>query len=637
MAITRLGSATSSDSTGTHTHAVPAGSDRMLVVCTGREVSGDSSATAVDYGGQAMVQAVQENTGISGFTFGSSNWYLLETEIALASNTTITVTWSLAPADQQIHAAAYGGVDQTGGSTTNPSNNSASSTASTPNPLISDVTEVVDGLVIATRGSGNNATHTWASDMTEQTDQADVSSGSSMADRLSTVGGNVNVEGTSANQNRGSQVVSVFAGAAAGTTFEDNADFDFSLSQSNMGEVDFESAITAGLSLSETNSAFASIYEEIITLAFSLSEAHTVDGSIYEEAITLGLSLNKTNIGEVDFESLATFNLSFNQANLTEIIFESEIPFGISLFEINTGEVDFESGAILGLSLSKTNAGEVEFEPAIAIGFSLNEFHNVDGSIYEENITLGLLFDQINVGEVTKEAVVTFGLSISETNIGEVDFEPAITFGVQHNYFLIENLPSITLDFSFGITVLDEFAGVFEDSMTLGLSFNKTNIAQTDFEPVIIAGLSLSVAHSVSTSIYEENITLGIQFDYTALDELVAAPHEESITLGLSFDQALVVQIDFESGLTFGFQFNKIGEVGSSVYESSVVLGTSFNFNTSGDFSFQDSIILGISFEYSAFPTTGGKVGNLLPLTGSSDDLKIVIGGAELEPFSEGF
>ena len=218
MTIARLDTAASVAAT-TQTFSVSAGSDRMLVAGFGHEVSGQITVTGVDYGGQAMVQAVEQDTPDTGFSYGNSIWYLLEAGIAAASGSVITPTYSATPDDQMIHAISYENVEQAGGSSTNPATNGAESNEGTPNPLISDITETDEGCVVAIRGTGNATTHTWQSDLTEQTDQLDASSGSSLADRLSTTSGNVNVEGTAASQNRGAQAVATFA-PSTGVTYE---------------------------------------------------------------------------------------------------------------------------------------------------------------------------------------------------------------------------------------------------------------------------------------------------------------------------------------------------------------------------------------------------------------------------------
>lgn len=219
--VSRLGAAASAD-TPTLAHTVPAGQNRMLVACFSHEINGQTAVTSVDYGGQAMVQAVQLDTPDSGFSAGASIWYLLEAEIAAASTNIITPTYSTGPAQSIIHAQAYAGVNQTGGATTNPATNSAESNESTPNPLIADLTETDDGAVVAINASGNNSSTIWlggATGMTERTDQNAGSSHSSMADRLSDSNSNVDIEGTVANQNRAVTCSASFAPAPPSGAF----------------------------------------------------------------------------------------------------------------------------------------------------------------------------------------------------------------------------------------------------------------------------------------------------------------------------------------------------------------------------------------------------------------------------------
>lgn len=218
MAVARLDTAVSTQvvAAGTLAYTVGAGSDRALVVTLSNETNGNTTHDSVLYGDQSMVKMADSATGTSGFTQRTSIWILLDAEIAAASSNVIDPTFGTTqPADLQIHAASYTGVDQTGGATTFPDTNTASSTAATPNPLISDITGVADGAVVAARGCGNNTTFTWQADLTEQTDQSDASSASSFADALTSAGGNVNVEGTAASQNRGAQAAAALAGASA--------------------------------------------------------------------------------------------------------------------------------------------------------------------------------------------------------------------------------------------------------------------------------------------------------------------------------------------------------------------------------------------------------------------------------------
>jgi len=217
MAIAAL-STPASAAAATLAHTVPAGTDRMLVASFGHEVSGRITVDSVDYGGQAMVEAVQSDTIDTGFSAGCSIWYLLEAGIDAASTNVITPTYSAAPADEEIHAAAYENVNQTGGATTNPATAEAETNESTPNPLILDLTETDEGMVAAVGCNGSANAYTWAAAMTERTDQADASSQSSYADRLSTTGANVDIEpSVGGTQNRAAGCSASFAQAAAAT------------------------------------------------------------------------------------------------------------------------------------------------------------------------------------------------------------------------------------------------------------------------------------------------------------------------------------------------------------------------------------------------------------------------------------
>lgn len=211
MAGSRLSTA-ASVAASTLTHTVPAGNNRLLVACCGHEYNGQTAVTAVDYGGQPMVEAVQIDTPDSGYSAGCSIWYLYDTGIAAATDNVITPTHSTGPADEVIHAASYEDMAQSGGPAATAS---AESNGSTPNPLIADITETDEGIVIGLNHCGNASSTTWQGDLSEQTDQGDASSSGSMADRLSTTSGSVQVRGTIASQNRAVSVAATFAPAQA--------------------------------------------------------------------------------------------------------------------------------------------------------------------------------------------------------------------------------------------------------------------------------------------------------------------------------------------------------------------------------------------------------------------------------------
>lgn len=191
---------------------VSAGTDRMLIACFGWEDTDPSSVTSVLYGDQSMVEMLSQNSGVAGTTAGVSVWYLLDSEITAASGTTIDPSYDdVNIADVQIHAISYEYVNQTGGGTTLTATNHAETNTTTPNPIVFDLTESSGGVVIACAVGGNAATMSWGADMTEQTDETDASSHSSLADRLSTTGANVDIEATTSNPIRMAGVSGAFA------------------------------------------------------------------------------------------------------------------------------------------------------------------------------------------------------------------------------------------------------------------------------------------------------------------------------------------------------------------------------------------------------------------------------------------
>ena len=247
-AISRLDAATSV-AASTLNYSVSAGSNRILVACFSWEFNGQTDITGVTYGGQTMTQVFQQDTPDTGLSAGVACFYILDAGIQAASGTTISPTYSTAPADEIIHAASYAGVDQTGGATTVPETATAETNETTPNPFTTiDITEASGNLVIAIVTTGNATTATWQSDMTEQTDQTDASSFSSLADRLSTTNANVTVEGTIASQNRAAGGSAEFAAAtvSSGTIMSPEIDFDWVTGQSTWGEASFSTTETNG-------------------------------------------------------------------------------------------------------------------------------------------------------------------------------------------------------------------------------------------------------------------------------------------------------------------------------------------------------------------------------------------------------
>ena len=201
MSITRLDTAASA-AASTLAYSVSAGSDRLLVVQVHNEwdpESVDDDVTAVDYGGQAMVK-VRFEAGVEvGHTIGSSTWYLLDAEIALAVGTTITPTFSNPGnvSDPMVHAASYEGARQDAQVVVEHKGDAV--IGASPDPITTiDLIESSGNLLVAGGAIGEplpeGTVSSWSAAMTEQTDQLSTSAASSYADRLATTEDNQDIE-----------------------------------------------------------------------------------------------------------------------------------------------------------------------------------------------------------------------------------------------------------------------------------------------------------------------------------------------------------------------------------------------------------------------------------------------------------
>lgn len=90
----------------------PTGTDRLLVVAVGFE-DGDTTnnITSVTYGGQTLTEAVRADSGTT-YEAEVGLYYLLDTGITAATNTTITVNTSAATDHTDVSSAVYTGIDQ---------------------------------------------------------------------------------------------------------------------------------------------------------------------------------------------------------------------------------------------------------------------------------------------------------------------------------------------------------------------------------------------------------------------------------------------------------------------------------------------------------------------------------------------
>jgi len=96
------------------TRSLPAGNNRCLVVIIGSENATERDVIAVTYGGINLIQL--SDIGIATPFYGRIEaWYLLESELALATNTTISYTYGASVLSEEfdiLSAGVYANVDQ---------------------------------------------------------------------------------------------------------------------------------------------------------------------------------------------------------------------------------------------------------------------------------------------------------------------------------------------------------------------------------------------------------------------------------------------------------------------------------------------------------------------------------------------
>ena len=196
VVVERVGSWSTATRVTSLTHSNGAGTNRIMVVVTsGEDNTATRNVTGIDYGGEALTYRIKLNYGTYQF---EEIWYLLEAEIASASNTTITVTYDTPPNNllKMIHAGTYENVDQT---TPMPEYDSGFTLSDEPNPLTDvDIVEADGNAIVAAANNSTPTTVTWNSPMTEQTDSGAGDTGHtlSVADRLSTTDDSVAIEAT---------------------------------------------------------------------------------------------------------------------------------------------------------------------------------------------------------------------------------------------------------------------------------------------------------------------------------------------------------------------------------------------------------------------------------------------------------
>jgi hypothetical protein len=168
----------------------------------GYENGTDTLVGTVRYGGQSL-------TRINGAVVGTADrielWYLKETGIVAATNTTFVVTWGgTAPTVPHYAAATIRNVDQTTPVVASAVN---STNAATPNPLPIAVSVTSDGMAVAAAISGNTGSFTWNNGWSEGVDQSLTSSNSTSADHFESANGSDTASATHTNQNKQAIVV----------------------------------------------------------------------------------------------------------------------------------------------------------------------------------------------------------------------------------------------------------------------------------------------------------------------------------------------------------------------------------------------------------------------------------------------
>ena len=139
-------------------HSAEAGSDRLLVFIAGNEHSTAAvTLDSVSYGGQALNKANSISVGAT-VTAHVEIWYLDESGIAAASNSTFIPTWSATPDNPMYSHAFFGGVDQASPIGTQ---DTASADSSTPNPITTGVLGDDSGdLVVVGAVAGETGSYT---------------------------------------------------------------------------------------------------------------------------------------------------------------------------------------------------------------------------------------------------------------------------------------------------------------------------------------------------------------------------------------------------------------------------------------------------------------------------------------------
>ena len=175
VAIAKVGTDTSGTGNSlalSFSHALAAGSNRLVVVYAQAENGANIDVSGITYGGTAMSKAIDGVTSSSGYYILVEIWYLLEVSLGSTGSKTVIITYSGSASSLEVNGfcAEYQNVKQAAPEATD-SDGSTSSTTVTNN-----VSPSTGAWVISAVGCGQAGSYTHSSPQTEVLDYADTSS-----------------------------------------------------------------------------------------------------------------------------------------------------------------------------------------------------------------------------------------------------------------------------------------------------------------------------------------------------------------------------------------------------------------------------------------------------------------------------
>ncbi len=402
----------------THTFSVSAGTNRALVVFINTEgtQSGDITCT---YGGETMVNVVQEIAGSGSTQQTVAMFFLNDAGIQAASGTTISAG-NLGSTDNTISAASYEDCVQT----TPTNTDTDTSAASTPNPLAAlDITTSADASIVAAgSGMGNAGSAAWASPLTERTDQAAGSSNGSYADdEVASASTLVACECTWTTQNRAAAVAMEIEHAAAeGISSIDPTEFDM-----DNGDVDIN-----GLNFLASQGSGTVYISDANTLAGSVNEVEIANGVNTWSDTVINLDLTGLNATEVTnlntlgpgTRYIIVVNNDSDEYGSLAITLHRAEAFVMSLGAGTPGATTARLTAPTTKTTGDFDAGRFEeaANPATAVDITADNYTEMVWSIEAKDLAREVSYDfrVTKAGAVIEDYTVTPQVTVS----GTVDF-----------------------------------------------------------------------------------------------------------------------------------------------------------------------------------------------------------------------